>query len=829
VAVPARAQELPASIPISESETPDAWFVELRSPAAAHGTSRAVLRAERDAFRKNVQGAGVAYQQRYAFESLWNGVSIVATGADLAKISRLPGVVNIYPVMSFAQPEPEGDNLPELFTAIAMSGASTAHAAGFTGAGVKVGIIDSGIDYDHPDFGGTGVNGTTSFPNAKVVAGYDFVGDAYTSGLVPVPDANPDDCGGHGTHVAGIAAANGLLKGVAPDALLGAYRVFGCDGTTDADVMIAAMERAYEDGMQVVNMSIGSSFQWPQYPTAVAADALVSKGVVVVCSIGNSGTSGLYAAGAPGVGKDVIGVASVDNTHNVLPILSVNGRSIGYATMTFSGAAPTSGSSEIVYVGLSCNNTPLLANPSGKVALVVRGGGCSFGEKAAKAIAAGATAVVIQNNAPGILYGTLGAPLGVPNPVVGISQADGAFIQAQTAPVTMTWTSDVGIFASATGGLISSFSSYGLAPDLSLKPDITGPGGNIFSTYPLEDGAYATLSGTSMSSPHVAGTAALFLQAHPGTAPSGVATALSNTASPVAWSGNPGLGFRDFVHRQGAGLVKIDAAIAATTAVTPAKLALGESAAGPATRTLTIRNNSASSQTYTISHAPALSTGPSTFTVAATTGFATAAFSAPSVNVPAGGTATVDVTITANAGLPDKSLYGGYIELTASGGARTRVPYAGFKGDYQSIQVLAPTANGFPWLAQVVGASYVNRPTGATYTMVGDDIPLLLVHLDHQSQHLRVEIFDAASGKPVHPVFYTAFRENYLPRNSTATGFFALPWDGTREHNNGNDKLKTVPNGTYVLKLKVLKALGDAANPAHWETFVTPPVTIARP
>src|SRR5690606_31428828 len=103
---------------------------------------------------------------------------------------------------------------------------------------------------------------------------------------VPSPDPNPDDCNGHGTHVAGIVGANGTVKGVAPEVTFGAYRVFGCDGSTTSDIMLAAMERAYKDGMQVLNMSIGSPYQWPQYPTAEAASRLVRKGMVVVASIG---------------------------------------------------------------------------------------------------------------------------------------------------------------------------------------------------------------------------------------------------------------------------------------------------------------------------------------------------------------------------------------------------------------------------------------------------------------------------------------------------------------------------------------------------------------
>jgi subtilisin family serine protease len=99
-----------------------------------------------------------------------------------------------------------------------------------------------------------------------VAYGYDFVGDAFTGENTPVPDDDPDDCHGHGTHVAGIVGASGGIVGVAPDVTFGAYRVFGCTGYTWADIMIAAMEMALADGMDILNMSIGAAFTWPQYP-----------------------------------------------------------------------------------------------------------------------------------------------------------------------------------------------------------------------------------------------------------------------------------------------------------------------------------------------------------------------------------------------------------------------------------------------------------------------------------------------------------------------------------------------------------------------------------
>ena len=135
------------------------------------------------------------------------------------------------------------------------------------------------------------------------------------------------------------------MTGVAPDVTLGAYRVFGCVGSSSSDVIIAALERAYADGMQVVNQSLGAAFQWPEYPTAQVGDALVQAGVVVVASAGNNGATGTWSLGAPGVGTDVIGVASFDNIRVTQFAFSISpdGRKIGYGAATAAPPPPTSG------------------------------------------------------------------------------------------------------------------------------------------------------------------------------------------------------------------------------------------------------------------------------------------------------------------------------------------------------------------------------------------------------------------------------------------------------------------------------------------------------
>jgi minor extracellular serine protease Vpr len=820
------------SVPAADAENGELWFVELASPPTADGTARAALAREHAAFRAAAARAAVSFDERASFQTLWNGLSVRVDPTEVPGLSRLDGVRAVYPVETVSIPETRPLESPELTTALTMTGADAVQSElGFTGEGIRVAVMDTGIDYEHPDLGGH------DDPGSRIVAGYDFVGDDFNAsvpGSVPAPDDDPMDCNGHGTHVAGIVGADGGPEGsgalgVAPDVTFGAYKVFGCAGSTTADVMIAAMEMALADGMHVLNMSIGSAFQWPQYPTAQASDRLVDRGMTVVASIGNSGANGAYSAGAPGLGKKVIGVASFDNSHINALTFDVNpgGQQVPYLALATTADAPTDGESpEVVYVGRGCTSlgdTPLAA-AAGKVALLVRGD-CTFDEKYQGAVAAGAVGVVIHNNVTGLFAGG-----GVVNREVygvGISLADGMHLRSLIdggETVTLNWT-DVRLDApNPTGGLISSFSSYGLSPDLDLKPDIGAPGGLIRSTYPLALGGYATVSGTSMSAPHVAGAAALLLEARPRTRAQAVRDILQNSAVPKNWWGNPGLGFLDNVHRQGAGMLDIARAIGSTSSVSPAKLALGESEAGPATRTLTLRNSGATERTYTLSHTPALSTGGSTFNPGFFTGFASVGFSASQVTVPAGGRATVDATITANPALADRSQYGGYLVATAEDGEVVRVPYAGFKGDYQSIVAMTPTPFGFPWLASLSDGFYSNQSEGGAYTMVDDDIPFFLVHLDHQVRRLRMTVRDADTGQSWH----RAYDEQYLPRNSTPTGFFAFPWDGFTVRGNSG-RAAAVPDGRYVVDLEVTKALGDASNPAHVETWTSPSVTIARP
>ena len=827
------------SVAASAAENTSLWFVQMPSGPTADGTSLSTVNAEQATFRQQAKSAGLKFQQRYAFSKLWNGVSVSVAG-DASALSTLPGVKAVYPVGT-STADPLETVSPELLTALAMTGADVAHnELGLTGAGVKVGVIDTGIDYDHSDLGGDGVarSNSTHFPNSRVQFGHDFVGDAYNAdpasaayNITATPDDYPDDCAGHGTHVAGIIGANGAVTGVAPDVTLGAYRVFGCAGSVNDDIVLAALEMAYTDGMDVVNMSLGDAFDnWPQAPLAQASDTLVNHGVVVVASIGNSGANGIYSAGAPGVGKKVIGVASFDNTFQNLASFtaSPDDRAFGYVTATAAPPAPTSGTLPMAKTGTpTVTNDGCSASPAGTFtgkAVLIRRGTCGFAVKAANAQAAGAAAVVLYNNAAGLINPTV-AGGGIVIPVVAITQADGIELNNRIAagPTTMTWTPNAVSIANPTANQISSFSSYGPAADLSMKPDVGAPGGFIRSTYPLELGGYANLSGTSMASPHVAGAVALLLQARPHTPSNAVRTILQNTAVPKASPGNPGV--LDNVNRQGAGMIDIPAAVTATTRIEPGKLSLGESSGGPATQSLSVSNDSGSTVTYDLSQTPALSNGPNIFAPTFPTGFASVSFAqagvpVSSVTVGPGGTASVDVTVTADPTLADDSLYGGYVVFTPQGGgAVERVPYLGLKGDYQAIQDMTPTTNGFPWLAKLAGTSLVKQSAGATFTFAGTDLPRFLVHFDLQVQELKATINRVSDGKS----YGVAFDFQYLSRNSTATGFFNFPWDGKGAK---GPNVSDVPNGTYTITLTATKPLGSDS---ETETWTSPAFTIARP
>ena len=716
------------------------WFVQMRGEPTIKGGAASAIAKQQSDFQNSVSSK---VQVTGSYSRIWNGVTVKAADDGLAEIHRNKAVVGIFPVVEVERPEVKVDRSakPDMFTARSISGVGYAQQElGLSGKGVKIGVIDTGVDIDHRAFGGNGVSDPNHvFPTKKVVAGWDFVGDAFNGSFTsdkynpnPTPDAVPDDCAsaGHGTHVAGIAAGNDPstgFKGAAPDALLGAYRVFGCEGSTSTDIMLAAMERAAKDGMDVVNMSIGVPYMtWPTYPTARGADSLSEAGVVVTASQGNAGNSGLFSASAPAVAEKAIAVGSVDNAGVLLGSFNLaDGTSVGYLPVKGASDAPTEGSYELVSYpdGQKAGAVDLPGTPFTGKAVLVAHGGPSVYAKGQAARKDGAAAVIIANDGPGLLNASAQPRLDVP--AVGIGQEEGRRLEAAIAKGKANATSTKRQPASYApdSGRASTFSSYGPSATLSLKPDLLAPGGNIRSTYPLEKRGYATESGTSMAAPHAAGAAALLLQANPSLGPADVRAVLQNTAKPVLLADPVRRGFpsqarvAEPVQRQGGGLIDIPAAVAQATShsslgskaspstVTPSKISLGDTDSTKPTR-LTIANRSGAEVTHTLSadFSPAGTWGPNTspqIVAGLNTGVT---FSRRKVRVPPHSTRTVEVTVTpptehtayvqgkaSRTRLKGTAVYGGFVVLKGSDGRTRRVPFLGLSGDYEALDAIKPT------------------------------------------------------------------------------------------------------------------------------------------
>lgn len=837
----------------------DRWFVELPAEPTARGGRPDDHAAERARLRDSADDAGVAFDERRDFSTLWNGLSVAAGLVDAYALSGLDGVEAVYPVALVGAPDPE-EVAPELDTAAAMTGADRARLElGYTGAGTSVAIVDTGIDYNHPDLGGGGdptveieADDDRSFDHPRISHGWDYVGEELAD---PEPDPDPMDPHGHGTHVAGIAGAAAAdedgVTGVAPGVEFGAYKVFPATGPTTADIIVDALEDAYVDGMDVVNMSIGSTLAWgQQYPTTATSNELVAQGVVVTNSAGNDAALGTYTLSPPGNAHDAISVASVENEFFQAPIFRVDELAdpVPYDAMAGADAPPTEGESaplalpakseiagEEGYFG--CEPEDFADFPDGHVALVERGH-CFFSTKYTNAVEAGASGVLVFNEQPGLFFGTIqeagveGVWCASTTRDAGLALAD---LVATGEEVRLTYTDETAKIPNPDGGLLSGFSSYGQTVELAFGPNLAAPGGAITSTYPLEEGEYAVLSGTSMAAPHAAGAAALLLEAEGAdTDPIDVRDRLQNTADPMPWSLAPGFGFADQTHRQGAGLIQVDDAIEADQRVDPGQLSVGEGAG--ASGTLSLRNDGDEPVTYTVEHgAGDVPFGPlgtsidpfsPVFLVPGST------LDAPeTVTVPAGGTAEVDVSVGAPGyGLPNHQ-YGGFVTLRpdAESAATLQVPYAGYDGEYQDLPLFG-YYTGFvefveqkPRLSRILydedGEVDGFEPVepGHEFTVAEDDVPVVEAFFGHFPHVMRMTAVHSDSGER-----WPVFESRFLPRSPGPDTYYPFAWPGTTAAG-GSGELRPVQSGTYTLEVEALRALGDPSNPDHWDTWESPP------
>lgn len=822
------------------------WFVEFQSEPTASGGTKVELQRDRSRFTAEARAADLPADVTHIYTRLFNGVTVNADEAEASQLSGLKAVKDVYPVLAMRKPAaPPSPDTAATKASLAMIGADMAQTElGFTGQGITVGIIDTGIDYNHPDLGGTGDEDSTVFPTQRVTHGWDFIGDEYSpwpdeSGEVPAPqpDADPMDCDGHGTHVAGTVGGAGTVLGVAPEASLGAYKVFSCNGATTMAIILEAMERTAADGMDVVNMSLGWPLQGsPTHPLSQAADRMVDSGVVLVVAAGNEGEFGTQTLRAPSVAGKAISVASFDATSVSMPRMDFTptvGETItsGYTVLS-NAPVPTSFSGELGTFSdpLQCKLDPTLV---GKIAFFNGNvnSGCDLERRTQLALDSGAIGIVTYAD---FFWGWVDSEEA---PVLGMLTSTGEEVleAMQAGPVTInvpgTFIDDPNPY---TPGLASYFTSWGLAADLTLKPDLGAPGGNIFSTLPLSQGGTGVYSGTSMASPHVAGSAALMLQSDPGLTAVDVRERLQNTATPAVYSFMPESGVLDAAHRQGAGLIHVDEAITQQSRVSPAKLSTGQSADGPFTQTLTLTNSTDEPITWATSHDDAVTSASAweegrlqdqpDFTQENTQ----VTFSSEAVTVPANGSATVNVTIIPSPDTADTATYSGFLRFTSEEES-LQVPFAGIKGDWSDAPTLLGDDSFYPPMQAVLYEcmEWVDRLCVDEEPMVGeaegDDVftympgmyPAVQYMLGTQASSVTVSVLEADDdGEPVEDSEQIANVE----RDPWRSPFGNLgSWDG-QWVDETTDELDVAADGMYVLRLHVV----NHDTPARTVTWTSP-------
>ncbi|KAH0289101.1 subtilisin-like protein [Aureobasidium namibiae CBS 147.97] len=812
--------------------------------------------------------------------SIFKGLSFhVDTGLDQAvvasDIQAMPIVRKVWPISLYDKqdfataPWTNGSNSSsssDTFSTHIMGHVDRLHAEGLTGNGTFVAIIDTGIDYNHPALGGC------FGPGCKVAHGYDLVGDNYDGTNIPVPDPDPySGCNEHGTHVAGIVAAGTNpynFTGVAPDATLGAYRVFGCSGSSGDDVLIDAFTRAYEDGADIITASIGGPNGWTEEPWTVVVSRIVAAGTPCTLAAGNDGSEGLFYGSSAADGIGVIAVGSIDNIES--PVFTTYGRySIDNSTNgQFGYLAAAIGmpnvslplwavSKDSTNAADACEPLPAdTADLSGKLVLIRRGT-CTFDTKAANVAAFGAQYILFYNNAPSLTSPSVTDPDIIGAAMVSADQGvSWAASLAAGSAVQVSIDGKLTVFSSppnnVTGGHMSTFSMWNPTNEAYVKPEISAPGGNILSTLPLEQGGYGVLSGTSMATPFVAGVVALMKQARPDLDPYTIRSILGTTGHPVTFNdGKTTYNYLAPVVQQGGGEVDAFAAVHTSTVIDVANLAFNDTAHFVKEANFTITNRGSSDVTYNFDYVNAAtaytlpddgSTQPQTFPPDLVTSGATVHLSSGSLSVAAGKSEVVIVTLElpkdlATARIP---VYSGFIDIKGSNGDSLSLPYAGVASSLKDATVLDPST-GYPYITSTSDNTFVplNSSTvftisianttinGTTDNSTGLLIPNLRIGLVMPSSLIRADLIPSNSTLGTYTNTTTILGVKtlgaiagtpsvYQPRaNAWSTAFYGVLDDGTR-----------VAPGTYSILVRALRIFGDATNPDDYDSAQTDPFTI---
>ncbi len=424
-------------------------------------------------------------------------------------------LVFILCITCFIENSNEEQNL--LSSSIKLVGAQLPKQDGLNGQGIKIGIIDTGIDFDHPDLRGYGISG-------RIAGGYDYVNT----------DKKPIDVNGHGTEVAGIIGANGSFSGMAPKSQLFSYKVSSTGEAVSSEYIVQAISRAIEDKMNVINISLGVNRTNDELENAV--DNAVEKGIVIVAAAGNNGPDE-KSIGSPGRDSNVITVgASYNNiTSSLVSTLEIGNKQYNVIPMLGADVLKEPVNGKIVYGGYGRVKDLQGIDVKDSILLEQRGSDTKgekvfFSEKERNAADHGARGLIIYNNQSGIFFGELRGPNSTnyhPRiPVISISGYDGLELKSMLKNNTF---GSLNIFYHP--DYVAPFSSRGPVSPFYVKPDLVAPGVYVNTT--TIGGKYNLTSGTSIAAPHVTGAVAILLQEHPNLDPSSVISLITTTTDPV--------------------------------------------------------------------------------------------------------------------------------------------------------------------------------------------------------------------------------------------------------------------------------------------------------
>ncbi|KAJ1974174.1 hypothetical protein H4R33_006853 [Dimargaris cristalligena] len=801
-----------------------------------------------DSFFAQMAALGIPYTITANYSVLLNGVSLEVDDQYNDAMASLPGVQIVWPLgissldamVLSSPPSPFLPTLsPKPMLAHNYTGVNNVqNVLNVTGRNVKIGVLDSGIDYNHPAFGSC-----FKTPGCRLQYGYDFVGDFF-SGKNAVPDSDPfDPCQYHGTHVTGILAGNdGDFKGVAPDATIGVYRVLGCYNIVTESIVVQALEQAYLDGMNIVTMSIGFPGAWGASASGDASATLVQQGVFVVSAAGNQGKDGMWSINGPSVRNSVVSVGSAEMPFHYSQYLNVTSDELVGIRRTMSqGYLPALNLNQVQIVrGLAagsttddygCNALPIF---TGKVVLV-QNGGCNMYTKALNVQNAGGVLMVVYQSDSGdpaaVVYESL-----INFPSVAIYNADAVYMIKKmntTTIVTVSAGADSVIFDSFTPRAPSDFSSWGPGPESEVKPELLGPGSNIYAPWPLGLGSYGIVSGTSMSTPYVAGVAALAIEYGKANIGNGTLTAIVNTARPQINAAS--LTYYPVI-QQGAGIVNGYGAVTSQIIfnVTTINGTFPDSDWRDFDMFFSYNNTGGAAWTYKLQSINAQSVSgfdnTKTLAIPPITNKKTPDvwLSTTSLKANAGKMGYFNINIDHSSyERPDLFVYNGYLIMYPTAGVSTgfnyTIPFSGLSYFSSQVPLIPPLTTGLPCLVQY--QENVCLSELRTF-QIPNNYPALVFRLQHPIYRLRIRIAKAATPTSVH----ASVVENHyfdMSRNFQSVGSmnYTYAWNGKVFYSDNPTQLVYPSNGDYVF-LIFFYTYNSGSTPIIWNSN---PMTIKGP